>query len=284
MYLVGLENYPRHCFTDISRRAPAPTHAFDPFLPQRLGEGAVAFHLPSSSVGFHVEPVALLTKQLSDGDRSHRVALVSHHLLVFPESLQEGAVYQLSAASLDSPLEWEFSRLSARCHSLKVNQDGYYSSSAAYAVYGEWHAGLETIPASPASIQFAVHEEGTFATVLKGGSSGSHTGMADYGEPSSLRLPLDGLPRGGPYFISVEGVGRSDSFFVGRSLEAGWHMVRGLYHQRCGVALQTPFTNFTRCSCHNDVQVTDAEPPGFILDYSCPAGCQKEPFRNISGG
>src|SRR5581483_8788902 len=66
------------------------------------------------------------------------------------------------------------------------------------------------------------------------------------------RLPLSAVPPGGPYFVSVPGAGRSRSFGIGNAFvgRAAYVATRGLYHQRCGIALEQPYTEFTRGVCH----------------------------------
>jgi endoglucanase len=96
------------------------------------------------------------------------------------------------------------------------------------------------------------------------------------------KMNLSGLV-GGQYYVSISELGRSFPFYVGfpegqPEKRPGYTVVRGLYHQRCGIALLPNLTNHPREECHKTVQVTDAEPPGFIsLSLNGPK-------QNISGG
>ena len=56
----------------------------------------------------------------------------------------------------------------------------------------------------------------------------------------------------GDFFIRVDGVGRSWSFKQSSDVygEVFYTNIRGLYHQRCGIPLKTPYTNWARPACH----------------------------------
>ncbi|QNA89014.1 hypothetical protein G4G28_11965 [Massilia sp. Dwa41.01b] len=88
-------------------------------------------------------------------------------------------------------------------------------------------------------------------TAVTPASSGEHV----------YRLRLDAVPEGGPYFVAVPGCGRSRPFAVGdeASRKIAYVMARGMYHQRCGMALTAPYTRFTRALCH--AQVADTRTP-----------------------
>lgn len=64
----------------------------------------------------------------------------------------------------------------------------------------------------------------------------------------------------GEYYLAVEGIGRSFSFKIERDIyrHPFYNSVRGLYHNRSGISLEEPFTEFTRPAPHNP-EVT----PGF---------------------
>jgi hypothetical protein len=57
----------------------------------------------------------------------------------------------------------------------------------------------------------------------------------------------------GKYVLSVEGIGCSFAFSVSSDIyrEAFHAMARGLYHNRSGIALEKPYTEFTRPAPHN---------------------------------
>ena len=57
----------------------------------------------------------------------------------------------------------------------------------------------------------------------------------------------------GEYRLAVEGIGSSFPFAVGDNayFEPFYHILRGLYHQRSGIALVEPYTQYTRPAPHN---------------------------------
>ncbi|WP_372949069.1 glycoside hydrolase family 9 protein [Mariniphaga sp.] len=71
----------------------------------------------------------------------------------------------------------------------------------------------------------------------------------------------------GEYYLAVEGIGRSFSFKIERDIyrHPFYISVRGLYHNRSGIILEEPFTEFARPTPHNPL-----ETPGFAgkLFYS----------------
>ena len=76
----------------------------------------------------------------------------------------------------------------------------------------------------------------------------------------------------GDFFISIPGVGRSWPFRHAKDAygEALYTTVRGLYHQRCGIAYEKPYTNWKRIKCHTD-PVYESEYVAFgIGDFDVP--------------
>lgn len=65
-------------------------------------------------------------------------------------------------------------------------------------------------------------------------------------------MDLGPLKEEGEFFISIAGVGRSWTFRHARDAygEAFYITARGLFHQRCGIALEPAYTDWTRPRCH----------------------------------
>jgi hypothetical protein len=59
----------------------------------------------------------------------------------------------------------------------------------------------------------------------------------------------------GDYLLVVEGIGHSFPFKIERDVfrESYYHLIRGLYHNRSGIALEEPHTIYTRPAPHNPV-------------------------------
>jgi endoglucanase len=70
----------------------------------------------------------------------------------------------------------------------------------------------------------------------------------------TYELDLGGLTAIGDFFITIPGVGRSWTFRHAPDVygAAFYTAARVLYHQRCGIALQQPYTAWTRPICHID--------------------------------
>eukprot|EP00041_Stephanoeca_diplocostata_P021179 m.487939 g.487939 ORF g.487939 m.487939 type:complete len:894 (-) comp21759_c0_seq4:409-3090(-) len=201
--------------------------------------------------------------------------------------LHEGEGYILEHASYGNK-SIVFQENETRCESLKTNQVSYFPSGRQEAVFGIWLGtggafyyeyalNYSVVDVTSGRVVYTnVWDEDLNATFDP--TSAFHTG-----EYTAL-LPMT-LPSGGPYRIVLHGHGCSDDFYVGQMRAVAFHTMRGLYHQRCGISLDEEYTNSSRCSCHNQVRVTDAEPPGHIQESSCPIGCSNyRQVKNISGG
>lgn len=205
--------------------------------------------------------------------------------LCLPQVLQEGRTYRLSTPY--GSVFWMFDTHQTYCESIKVNQVGYNArATSRFANFGVYlgDGGSVLLPSLP---PYQVVEEATGAVVFQG--MGSYMGDDTLVSTSRIssgeyvyRLRLDSVPVGGPYYIRVPGCGRSRSFGIGDtySQQLAATITRGLYHQRCGIALTSDCTAYTRPCCH--AQVAETRTPwsssGFI---SVPLTA---PRRTISGG
>ena len=70
-----------------------------------------------------------------------------------------------------------------------------------------------------------------------------------------LELDYSAFNTTGKYYFYIEGVGRSMDFTIGSETisEAFFIHARGLYHKRCGIAKEKPYTNWVSPSCHQTV-------------------------------
>ncbi|MBM4050560.1 MAG: hypothetical protein FJ279_36150, partial [Planctomycetes bacterium] len=88
-------------------------------------------------------------------------------------------------------------------------------------------------------------------------------------------LDLSGLKAEGEFFITIPGVGRSWTFRHAKDAyaEAFYTACRGLYHQRCGIALEEKYTPWTRIQCHTDpIYESGHIPFGPGADFKPPKG------------
>lgn len=154
------------------------------------------------------------------------------------------------------------------CESIKVNQVGYSTAGTSrYANYGVYMGDGGSI-AFRSLPSYQVIDEASGAVVTSGGAIYMGDDTYTLGDSTIrsgehvYRLKLDAVPAGGPYFVAVPGCGRSYSFGVGNDFSRWGAFVatRGLYHQRCGIALTEPYTHYTRAQCHTTVFDTRAVP------------------------
>lgn len=204
-----------------------------------------------------------------------------HHLYIqLGSALINDRIYSISTPYGTQSLL--FNDRATRCESIKVNQVGYYAGSTVrYANLGIYlgDLGARQLAVAPS---YEVIAEASGAVVLSGQAAyvGDDTRIDKASGEHVYRLDLAAVPVGGPYYVSVRGYGRSYAFGVGPnySRQLAYVHTRGLYHQRCGIALERPFTQYTRGLCHSTVQVADGEPPTQIpLSITGPS-------REIRGG
>ncbi|SHH30268.1 glycoside hydrolase family 9 protein [Massilia sp. CF038] len=185
---------------------------------------------------------------------------VRHRIyLRMSQALADGRPYAITTPYGNTALT--FSSRSTLCESVKVNQVGYSKlATSRYANFGAFlgDAGAVKLSTAPA-FEVIDARSGRVVTAGQGRyiKDDTGTGAAASGE-HVYRLPLERVPEGGPYFVAVAGCGRSHPFLVGdaASREIAYVSTRGLYHQRCGMALDMPYTEHTRAVCHQRVADT----------------------------
>ncbi len=149
------------------------------------------------------------------------------------------------------------------CESIKVNQVGYNpDSNVRYANFGIFlgDGGSRKLTVNP---NYKVINTKTNAVVVSGTSTywGDDTGNSGVLSGEFVyRLDLSAVPEGGPYRVSVQGFGVSHPFDVSKEASRRIALIhaKGMYHQRCGIALEKKHTDFTRGICHTTVGYTKA--------------------------
>ena len=143
------------------------------------------------------------------------------------------------------------------CESIKVNQEGYSAKATGnYANFGYYGGSLGSAQLSQSTDYHVVNEQDN-TTIASGTLSywGDDTSiaLASSGE-YVYRIDLSTVPEGGPYHIVVDGIGKSYSFGVGDNYlrEIAKVHARGMFHQRCGIALEQPYTAYDRGICHEE--------------------------------
>jgi endoglucanase len=179
--------------------------------------------------------------------------------LIMPNNLIENQSYAITSAY--GNYSFIFHQNSMYCESIKVNQVGYaLNSSVRYANFGIYMGDGGSIPL-PSLGTYVVKDALSNTTVFTGSLSywGDDTGNGTTKSGEFVyRIDLSSLISG-KYYIELPGIGRSYTFGVGDdySREIANTHVRGMYHQRCGIALESPYTLFKRTICHHQVAHTE---------------------------
>jgi endoglucanase len=141
------------------------------------------------------------------------------------------------------------------CESIKTNQ-GAYSARARNnrALFAIWLGDGGGKPLAAPLPAYEVFAMGTGTVVATGTlvEAGANASSGD----TVYSIDLSTVPEGGPYRISVAGMGVSHPFGVGGefSKRLAHLLFRAQFHQRCGIPLQPPYTwNIRPAACHTTV-------------------------------
>ena len=219
--------------------------------------------------------------------------------LVFDEPLREGESYRLSFDGLPlEPVAFTVDATQLRSEAIHISQIGFRPDDPAKVAFlscwlgdGGGHDYMEGLPFFVIDTASGDRVfEGTF-TLSKAGDdptedaygrnySGTDVHMADFSE----------LARPGEYRVVVPGIGCSYPFPIADEVwrDAFRTSVRGLYHQRSGIALGPPHTDFTRLrNFHPDDGLTVYASSAALIDTgNGPIGYDVEPtnFGNLVRG
>jgi endoglucanase len=204
--------------------------------------------------------------------------------LILDDELYESETYNITSPYGDTT--FTFNEKYLYCESIKVNQVGYaHRSSVRHANFGIFMGdkGSVQLPELPTyEVLDSLSGENVTSGILSYWGDDTGNQKAQSGE-HVYRIDLSSLSEGA-YYIVVKGIGRSHYFGVGTKYSsriASTHL-RGMYHQRCGIALEQPFTQYERGICHQEVAFTkyegESEGQGWI---HVPQGSQ---MHKIKGG
>lgn len=198
--------------------------------------------------------------------------------LQLPKPLKEGQSYTLTLSpdlAEPSATRIEFKSSKLRSEALHVNHLGWKPGAPLKVGYlYHWAGDLGAIDFDRfIGRPFRVIDANTLAPAFEGKvafrtpAKTQETYHLHEAPPfgSFLRAPVlecdfSPLKKEGSYYLEVPGVGRSFGFEISRNVlkPAYYHTARSLYHNRSGIALKQPFTEFVRPAPHNPM-VT----PGF---------------------
>jgi endoglucanase len=204
--------------------------------------------------------------------------------LTLPTALQSGKTYTLNTGNLATNggnWTFTFTEFNLRSDAIHVNQLGYHpdaSSKYGYLYHWAGDAGGVDFGAwngQPFHLYNVNSGQIAFSSVLEFRKSANNQETFQYNNtPNDNFIGADvyecdfsDYTVSGEYRLVIPGVGCSFDFSISGNAygDAYYHAVRSLYHNRSGIALETPYTNFTRPAPHK-VGTT----PGFAgrLKYS----------------
>lgn len=191
--------------------------------------------------------------------------------LVLPSPLQRGPTYRVETGSLArNGTSWTlvFDEREARSEAVHVNLLGYVPGAPAkYAYVSHWLGDLGGLDLPKAeSRSFRLLDQTSGKEVFRGPlrlrmrADQQETAHQSDSPPHGNFLKSDvyecdfsAFATPGQYVVAVDGVGCSFPFRIEADVyrPAFRNVARALYHNRSGIALEEPFTKFTRPAPHN---------------------------------
>ncbi|MCX7110948.1 MAG: glycoside hydrolase family 9 protein [Proteobacteria bacterium] len=194
---------------------------------------------------------------INDGSELHTdsAEVVYFSYLSLPFDMQNERAYTLSDRWGHS-MAFVYNDNDSLSWAVKTNQLGYRPDAGEkYAYLGAWLGpvlgALDFSSLNGRAFEVINNSNGSLAFTGKVAFRADDRKLEGSGELvyqmdfSTLNIP-------GNYYIRVPGVGRSRTFTLGNNAlgEAFYIHARGMYHQRCGTNLTTPYTAWTRGDNH----------------------------------
>lgn len=150
---------------------------------------------------------------------------------------------------------------SNKAASEKADKAGSISSGTASAAAHEFSKSSLKYDAPP---PFEIRDARTDEVVFKGKSRLSNPGnrsegRTQYSGENVYEIDFTSFKTPGRYYIAVPGTGRSFEFSIASDAydEAFQTAAYGVFAQRCGIALEPPYSDWRRIACHDDgIQLT----------------------------
>lgn len=234
---------------------------------RRLGEAGF-FTIASADDAAYARPraAARATRLLVSlgGGRvrgGHAIHYAHYSYLEMPSPLRSGCRYTIALGD-GRKVKFLYDEMRTVSRAIKVNQVGYLPDAPRkYAYLGAWLGEHGPMDLSYAK-EFKVVSAATGKVALTGPVRlrekdprfAAHAKAPDAAKRPRIcgedvyEIDLGPLKEEGEFFLSVPGVGRSWTFRHARDVygEAFYIACRGLFHQRCGIALTADHTPWTR--------------------------------------
>ena len=252
---------------------------------------AAAKPLAVNSTGYWLSPIGQ-SRFMDDKTKKPRMtpnADAAHYLfLTLDRPLTDGEKITITLPAGET-VEWTF-RSDAPSPLFKINQVGYLPDARKYAYVGAWLGTAGplalhgTLDGKPFQLVNAADRKPVFSGKLKARMPDptNASGSPFTGE-EVLELDFSDVTAPGTYFLVIPGVARSDTFRIGDDTmaEAFFIHARGLYHQRCGIAKQEPYSPWIQPACHQS-SIRGNFPPE-TRHYGKSSGKRAFGFTDASG-
>jgi hypothetical protein len=186
--------------------------------------------------------------------------------LQLPSPLRRGLSYEVAAGRIRGVLKFDES--TSRSEALHVNQVGFPADAPVkFGYVFHWMGDAGSLEVRPlAGRAFRLLQQPGGATAFEGKvafrtpKEQAETGQVADAPPHGNYLKADvaecafgGFSKPGRYVLSVDGVGCSFPFEIGTDVYRGAFRdaARALYHNRSGIELKKPFTDFERPAPHH---------------------------------
>lgn len=190
--------------------------------------------------------------------------------LFLPKPMLRGKTYTVKTGGLAANgKEWtlRFDETQTRSEAVHVNLLGYAPDAPQkFAYVFQWMGDKGSLDLKGyEGRRFSVFDQKSGESALRGKlafrkpaanldtNHKSDTPQGSFLAADVYECDLSALTRPGQYVVAVEGIGCSFPFRVDRDVyrEAFRTVARGLYHNRSGIELKQPYTEFTRPAPHN---------------------------------
>ncbi|MEO1621422.1 MAG: glycoside hydrolase family 9 protein, partial [Cyanobacteria bacterium J06632_3] len=214
--------------------------------------------------------------------------------LSLPSPMTEGKTYQLKFSGLgvvDST--FVYTPTETRSEAVHVSQLGFRPDDIFKVGYLSTWMGNGGGFSYPPNLTFTLQDTRTRLTAYKGiatlrriSAQTEDDRNRDYTLSEVHQLDFSDFSRPGQYRLCVQGVGCSFDFDITHSVwdEAFWTAARGFYHQRSGIAIGPPHSQFTRPRAfHPDDGLKIYESTATLLEVKMGIG-DLDAFETLTAG
>lgn len=175
--------------------------------------------------------------------------------LELPEALRMGEIYQFSfAKDFLQDTEFVYNPEQTRSESVQISHVGFDPEDVAKVAFlSTWMGdggGLNYSEGTPFWLIDTATGEKVYQGVTALSQSKDYKNMRgrNYNQTDVYIMDFSDFSTPGNYTVYVEGVGTSYEFEIGENTwrDAFYVSARGMYHQRSGIALEQPYTDYER--------------------------------------